>query len=208
MPLLLIGGHTRSIGKTSLVVDLVRAFPDASWTAVKITQYGHGVCSLHGEPCGCAPHEHPFSLDEERDRSNRTDTSRFLVAGAARSLWLRTRQGQLAEGLPLLRDALASSTNAIIESNSLLAFLHPALFLVVLDPASSDFKDSARLYLDRADAFVLRSPLPAAEVAWPSVSPRLLEAKPLFLQPLGAPLPDALASLVRLRFFVSGRVSS
>ena len=208
MPLLLIGGHTRNIGKTSLVVDLLRAFPNASWTAIKITQYGHGVCSLHGEPCACAPHEHPFSLDEERDRSNRTDTSRFLVAGASRSLWLRARHGQLAEALPLLRDALAQSTNAIIESNSLLGFLHPALYLVVLDPASPDFKDSARLYLDRADAFVLRSPLPAAEAVWSGVSPRLVLAKPRLLQPLSAPLPPALLSLVRDRFFAFGGLSS
>ena len=206
--LLLIGGHTRSIGKTSLVVALIRAFPAASWTAVKITQYGHGVCSLHGEPCGCAPHEHPFSLEEERDLSNRTDTSRFLVAGAARSFWLRARQGQLAEALPLLHDALAHSTNAIIESNSLLAFLHPTLYLVVLDPASPDFKESARLHLDRADAFVLRSPLSAQGTSWPGISPRLIESKPHFLQHLGFPLPPPLVSLVRDRFFAQGHVSS
>ena len=47
--LLVVGGHTRNIGKTALVVDLIRAFPEAAWTAVKITQYGHGVCSISGE---------------------------------------------------------------------------------------------------------------------------------------------------------------
>ena len=96
---LVVGGHTRSIGKTALVVDLIRAFPGAEWTAVKITQYGHGVCSEHGEPCDCASATHPAILDEERDRSGRTDTSRFLVAGARRSFWLRTRQGDLAQGM-------------------------------------------------------------------------------------------------------------
>ena len=83
MPYLVVGGHTRSIGKTSLVVDLIGAMPEAGWTAVKITQFGHGVCSEHGEPCDCASATHAAVLDEETDRSGRTDSSRFLVAGAA-----------------------------------------------------------------------------------------------------------------------------
>src|SRR5215475_5512930 len=45
---ILVGGHTRSIGKTQLVCDIVRAFPQTSWIAGKITQYGHGVCARNG----------------------------------------------------------------------------------------------------------------------------------------------------------------
>ena len=70
MALIVVGGHTRGIGKTALVVDIVRATPEAGWTAVKITQYGHGVCTRHGKACGCAPGEHTVALDEERDRSS------------------------------------------------------------------------------------------------------------------------------------------
>jgi hypothetical protein len=199
MRILVVGGHSRNIGKTSLVVDLIRAFPEAEWTAVKITQYGHGVCSMHGEHCGCAPDEHTVALDEERDRGNRTDTSRFLVAGAARALWMRCKQGRLAEGMPQLREALQDAGNVLLESNTVLHFLKPELYLAVLDPQQPDFKDSARLFLDRADGFVVRSPLPATQ--WPSVSPRLLEQRPVFLQPLGEPLPADLVEFVRRRFF-------
>ncbi|MBI3485290.1 MAG: hypothetical protein HY012_09090, partial [Acidobacteria bacterium] len=99
MRTLVVGGHTRNIGKSALVVYIIRAFPEAGWTAVKITQHGHGVCAINGEDCDRAPVDHGFALDEEQDRSNRTDTSRFLVAGAARSLWVRTRQGGLGEFL-------------------------------------------------------------------------------------------------------------
>lgn len=199
MRTLVVGGHSRNIGKTSLAVDLIRAFPEAAWTAVKITQYGHGVCSINGEQCGCAPEEHTFSLDEERERSNRTDTSRFLVAGAARALWVRCKQGRLAEALPVLRETLQGAGNVLIESNSLLQFLRPEFYLVVLDPTVADFKDSARIYLDRADAYVLRVPLAAA--AWSQVSGRLLEGKPRFLQALGEPVPAELVELVRRRLW-------
>ena len=196
---LVVGGHTRSIGKTALVVDLIRAFPEANWTAVKITQYGHGVCSEHGEPCDCASATHPAVLDEEKNRSGRSDTSRFLAAGARRSLWLRTRQGDLAEGIPLLREALAGEGNVILESNAVLGFLRPALFLVVLDPLLPDFKESTQRYLDRADAFVLRNHLYREN--WPGISKRLLQSKPAYEYPLEASPPGDLLHFVRERVF-------
>lgn len=208
MHLLVVGGHTRSIGKTSLVVDLLRAFPEAGWTAVKITQFGHGMCSLHGEPCACTPAGGGAALEEELDRSGGTDSSRFLVAGARRAFWLRTRQGELAEGLPLLREALQGAENIILESNAVLHFLRPSLYLVVLDPREADFKASARQFLDRADAFILRSnmgPLDhsggSPERLWDGVSASLWEGKPAFDQPLGQPLPADLLSFVERRFF-------
>lgn len=209
---LVVGGHTRSIGKTSLVVDLIRAFPEACWTAVKITQFGHGVCSQNGESCHCAVDEHTVAMDTELDPASGTDSSRFLAGGAARAFWLRTKQGRLAEGMPLLRSAVAMSRdsqerqNVIVESNSVLQFLVPQLYVVVLDPARLDFKDSARLYLDRADAFVLRSlgESQAKQVtaeSWSAVSPSLLGNRPIFLQYLGDPLPQDILSFVRERFF-------
>jgi hypothetical protein len=194
---LVVGGHTRSIGKTSLVVDVIRAMPEAAWTAVKITQYGHGVCSEHGEPCDCASATHAAILDEEKDRSGRTDSSRFLVAGAQRSLWLRTRQGDLAEGMPLLREALRQAENVILESNAVLGFVRPELYLVVLDPMLPDFKESTQRYMDRADAFVLRHTM--ALDAWKGISRRLVLEKPVFEQSLGEPLPGRLVTLIRER---------
>src|SRR6185436_11792503 len=113
MATVVIGGHPRNIGKTSVVAGIITALREFDWTAVKITQFGHGVCSISAEPCDCALNEkeHSWSLDEEPDRSGQTDSSRFLVAGARRSLWVRTKQGMLAEAMPALRNALASTEN-------------------------------------------------------------------------------------------------
>src|SRR3954470_7194979 len=62
--LVVVGGHSRNIGKTSVVAGLIRKLRDRKWTAVKITQYGHGVCANEGKACDCAPTEpeHPFAL--------------------------------------------------------------------------------------------------------------------------------------------------
>lgn len=198
MNAVVIGGHTRNIGKTSLMTGLIRHFASLDWTAVKITQYGHGICSIDGKPCGCDPGEHGFALTEERNPGGRSDTSRFLAAGARRSLWLRARQGQLGTAVPALREALAATGWVMIESNSILEFLNPALYLQVVDTAVSDFKASARRYLDRADAIALVGPRlkptfgrssepgfePGAEnlagQAWGGLCRRSLEEKPVF----------------------------
>lgn len=104
--LIVIGGHTRAIGKTQLVCDIIAAFPETRWIAGKITQYGHGVCAQNGHDCDCAPDEHICAISWETSANTGTDSSRFLAAGAQRSFWLRTKQGFLAEGLPILRDEL------------------------------------------------------------------------------------------------------
>jgi hypothetical protein len=206
-----VGGHTRSIGKTQLVCDMIAAFPRANWVAGKITQYGHGVCAQNGEDCDCAPDEHSCAISWETRPDTGTDSARFLAAGARRSFWLRTKQGFLAQGMPLLRTALSEAQadphgdpgNLILESNTLLQFWKPSLYLMVLDPAKADFKESARLQLDRASAFVLRGALPeasdpAAPVPWTGVSLQLLGGKPRFVQREGEALPGGLAETLRI----------
>jgi len=212
--LIVVGGHTRSIGKTQLVCDVIAALPEARWLAGKITQYGHGVCARNGENCDCAPAEHAVALDWESAgvplTKSGSDSARFLDAGAERAFWLRTKQGFLAEGLPLLRDALASATpgkagdgqglNVIVESNSLLQFVRPALYVTVLDLSREDFKDSARQMLDRADVFVLRAGLEENDPArppWLGLPAQLLREKPSLLQREGQPLPGPLFELVK-----------
>ena len=209
---IVVGGHTRSIGKTQLVCDLISAFPEAQWVAGKITQYGHGVCAQNGENCDCAPDEHICAVSWETRADSGTDSGRFLAAGAQRSFWLRTKQGFLAEGMPLLRTALreaaasdsARPANLILESNTLLQFVKPSLYLMVLDPAKADFKESARLQMDRASAFVLRGTVPKADERrsnlpiWTGVPLQLLRGRPQFLQREGEALPGALAETVRL----------
>jgi hypothetical protein len=180
MAVVVIGGHSRSVGKTSVVAGLIAALPEHRWTAVKVTQYGHGICSADGQPCDCATDDHSWAITEERDRAGKSDSSRFLVAGAQRSFWVRTRQGYLAEAVPDLRRILAGAEDAILESNSVLKFLRPDIYLTVLDYDTADFKPSAREYLDLATAVILHDAPPGAAPAWSGVSLKLIAGKPVF----------------------------
>lgn len=202
MALIVVGGHSRSVGKTSVVAGVIAALPELHWTAVKITQYGHGICSADGEPCDCATDNHSWAVTEERDRSGESDSSRFLVAGAVRSLWVRTRQGLLAEAMPRLRKELASAENAILESNSVMRFLRPDLYLSVLDLGTADFKDSAREFLDRADAVILHDD--AGQVAWTNVSLKPVAGRPMFRIHPPQYVTAELAEFVRTRLASAG----
>jgi hypothetical protein len=173
MAIVVIGGHSRNIGKTGAVCALIAATRELQWTAIKITQFGHGICSANGKPCGCETADHSVAVSEERDCATGTDSSRYLAAGAVRSLWVRTRQGQLAEAMPRVRAEIARSANVLLESNSVLRFLQPDVYASVLDPAVDDFKPSAARYLDRADALLV-SGMPLDSAAWSGVSLRSL----------------------------------
>lgn len=216
---IVVGGHTRNVGKTQLVCDVIAAFPEVNWVAGKITQYGHGVCAQNGHDCDCAPDEHICAIEWETSATSGTDSARFLAAGAKKSFWLRTKQGFLAEGLPLLRESLDEAIRelgcgdgvggkrtarngcaTIIESNSLMGFLKPSLYLAVVDPTKEDFKDSARAALDRADVIVLRgepSIHGGEEPVWMKFPAKLLREKPSVIQREGEELPEALQVLVQ-----------
>lgn len=202
MKTVVIGGQSRDVGKTSMVAGIVSSLPHLNWTAVKITQFGHGVCSQSGEPCACsavAP-DCPYALDEERDAFGRSDTSRFLRAGARRVLWLRTPIGKLAAAMPALQAALSGDEHVILESNSVMEFLQPDVYLAILDPAVDDFKISARCFLDRADACVT-----LGDVAGLSTRPVLAGAvpgdpgKPCFRAERGVWLTPEIVSFIQHR---------
>lgn len=214
MATVVVGGHTRNIGKTSVVAGLIAALPELQWTAFKVTQFGHGLCSANGEPCDCETDRHTLAVTEERSTTSGTDTARFLAAGAVRCFWVRSRQGQLAEAMPRVRKELAASTNAILESNSIVRFLQPDLYLAVLDSGVRDFKPSAQYVLDRADAVVWSGFRAASDgleekTAWPAALLQLVRSKPQFFLERGNYTNDALTEFVvhRLALLKSAEIS-
>ena len=196
MAIVVVGGHSRNIGKTSVVAGLISALPEFAWAAMKITQHGHGICAPDGHSCECAMDGHAWAISEETDQSGISDTSRFLLAGATPVWWARTEQGHLAEAMPAIREKISSTENVILESNSVLKFVRPDLYLTVLDPAVEDFKTSAQEFLDRADGVVLHEREPRMP-AWNSVSMRPVVNRPTFIVRSPDYVPAALVEFVR-----------
>ena len=80
--------------------------------------------------------------------------------------------------MPRLREAMSDAENVVLESNSVIQFLRPDLYLAVLDFATADFKSSALRFLDRADALIVHGEAEAKP--WDHVSGKLIESKPVF----------------------------
>jgi hypothetical protein len=106
----------------------------------------------------------------------------------------------LAEAMPRIRQELAASENAILESNSILEFLKPDLYLVVVDPEIADWKDSARRFLSRADAVLLSGNSDASALGIPAETPHFRIAPPEYAT-------DEAVNFVRSRITPETRLS-
>jgi hypothetical protein len=178
--LVVVGGHSSKIGKTSVAAGLIRRLRGFNWTALKITQSGGHACARESGACGCEPEPgQPFTLSEEYEPGD-SDSGRFLAAGAERSFWLRTSAGELGRAAGILQKLLKQSENVMVESTSVAELVKPDAFLMVLDFSCDDFTPSSIRFFDRADAFVLldhgiNAPL------WDEVARGKWDAKPRFL---------------------------
>jgi len=154
--LIVVGGHTRAVGKTSTIEHILRARRGERWTAVKISAHRHA----HAD--GSAPR-----VEEATEASPLTQTGRYLEAGASRALLCRTPDTRLPETAALLQRLLAGGHRVIVESNRIVSLVHADVVLFLVAPALDDWKLSSGACLTRADALVStgRSALVAAALA-------------------------------------------
>jgi predicted GTPase len=136
-----VGGHGRKIGKSSVVAGLIRALPEAGWTAVKVSRHRHA--GMAGAQI------------IEQKAPDATDSGRYLTAGAARSFLVSAEGDALVGLVGKLRSILENARHAIVESNSLAAWIKPDLFLFVVDPQAGAWKVSAGEALKSVDAFIV-----------------------------------------------------
>jgi len=194
MKTVVVGGHSRKVGKTSVASGLIRGLREYSWTAVKISSHWHAEnSSLNGrEP------EEDFSILEETNRGGLSDTSRFLAAGAARSFWVRFRNDGLTDAIHALLPILKSSDFVMIESNRVLEFVPPDIYLVVLRYDVEDFKESARRTLAQAHAAVVLD-CGSATPSWKKMTLEVLAPVPVFVTRDARQLPEGLIEWVGAR---------
>jgi hypothetical protein len=184
MTTIVVGGHSRNVGKTSIVSAIIAAWPRYAWTAVKMSSHWH--------------EDNGITAGKEEDRNSRTDTGRFLAAGATRSFWIRFREGRMEEALPRLAPVLNSNPYVIIESNGIVRYIRPSLYLMVHRCDVVDYKKSARETIGCVDAIVALNPMRAAP-GWEGITPDLLAGIPVFPVPDPSVLPQDLIEFIRLR---------
>ena len=106
--------------------------------------------------------------------------------------------GNLLEALPRIRKEIERAENVVIESNSIMRFLRPDLYLSVLDPETADFKESAKYFLDRADAVLVTEGV-LGRPEWKGVSLKLVEGTPVLAMRPPIYVTDEVANFVKGR---------
>jgi hypothetical protein len=143
--LVVVGGHSRGVGKTLLIEQWLQARSREKWIAVKISAHRH------------APDDTAVPLIEETVApSPATQTGRYLAAGAARAFLVRAPDAALAQAAAFVETLRDAGTHVITESNRLARCLHPDLLFFVIDPAVDDWKDSSADCLSVPNVIVCR----------------------------------------------------
>lgn len=152
MALILVGGQAKHVGKTTLVCNIISAFPQLRWSAAKITNHKHEVTG-----CELRLRNGTWSIWEQTVAGDQNDTARFLKAGAKSAYLLQAEDADLMDGWEALR-TMVSERDVIVESSRAAAFLDADLFLMMLDGSQSDFKASSLQQLDKVNAFLWKDP--------------------------------------------------
>jgi len=147
-----VGGLTSNVGKTTLLCELLRAFP--GWEAIKTTRG-------HYRSCGKAPHtccvsdlldaEPVIRSGREQTYSEGKDTGGYWDAGASNVHWVIATDEQVASGINLAMSRVKSK-GVLIEGNSFSEYVHPDFFVMVARPDDLRIKATARKALSRVSA--------------------------------------------------------
>ncbi len=147
-----VGGFTSNVGKTTLLCELLPAFP--GWEAIKTTRGHYRSCGKDAEAC-CVSH---LLAAEPLVRSGRKetyelgkDTGRYWDAGASNVHWLIATDSQVEKGI---RQALerVRADGVFIEGNSFSQFIRTDSLILVKRDDSDNIKRSARSIIEKTSA--------------------------------------------------------
>jgi molybdopterin-guanine dinucleotide biosynthesis protein len=147
-----VGGFSSDTGKTTLMCDLLRAFP--GWEAIKTTRGHYRSCGKDPHTC-CVSH---LLSDEPVIRSGHQetyapgkDTGRYWDAGAANVHWLIATDNQVDRGI---KEALqrVTSKGVFIEGNSFSEYVAVDAMIMMVRESQTSVKRSAKRALLNATA--------------------------------------------------------
>jgi hypothetical protein len=126
--LLVVAGTGRNSGKTTLVCRIIEQFSHLGITSIKISPHFHdpspGLIHISGKP--------GFEIYEETVSNPIKDSSRMLQSGAAKVYYIQAREESIYEAFSAVCMNLAADQPVICESPSLINYLTPGLFVIMI----------------------------------------------------------------------------
>ncbi len=150
-----VSGFSSEVGKTTLMCDLVRAFP--GWEAIKVTRGHYRSCGKDPDACCVSDLLSDVPVirsGREQNYALGKDTGRYWDAGATNVHWVIVTDAQVEQGI---KEALSrvAAPGVFIEGNGILDFIRPDFALMVSRASGGAIKGSARRALSRASAVYL-----------------------------------------------------
>lgn len=147
-----VGGFESNSGKTTLLCDLLRAFP--GWEAIKVTRGHYRSCGKDPQACCVSPllgAEPLIRTGHAETYAPGKDTGRYWDAGASNVHWVIATDGQVEEGIS---EALGrvKAPGVFIEGNSYLKFIEVDFAVMVTLGGGQRIKPSARRVMAKVSA--------------------------------------------------------
>jgi molybdopterin-guanine dinucleotide biosynthesis protein len=150
-----ISGFSSDVGKTTLLCELLRAFP--GWEAIKMTRGHYRSCGKDPHAC-CVSH---LLSEEPVIRSGRTetytpgkDTGRYWDAGASDVHWVIVTDAQVEQGIKRALGRVQAE-GVFIEGTGFLKYMDVDFALMSARPSGGKIKPSARRALTKTSALYL-----------------------------------------------------
>ena len=123
--LLIVGGDGRNSGKTAMICRILSELKDPSVVPVKINQ------TFHELGRGLIPllEENGLKIFEETSLWSAKDTSRMLLAGASRVIYIQSADDRLAEAFALTEKLLPKGSPVLCESSMLIRYCDPGVYV-------------------------------------------------------------------------------
>ena len=149
--LLTVGATNRNLGKTEFICQLIKEFRHKSIIALKIKTFYPGDKQSHGKGSGFSG---DYLIRKENDETGLDDSKRFLKAGASSVYYIKSRIQDLGKAINEVKSKFPDSQLFIAESNSLLKYYRPGIFIMIQGPDISNYKPSSLKFMDRANRII------------------------------------------------------
>ncbi len=160
---ILIGSAGRNSGKTEFACRLIEKCATSHIVyGVKVSAYDNdpGECPRRGPGCGnCTTLKEDYEILEASVGNPGKDSTRMLMAGARKSLFLRVRTHALEKGVRALLKIIPEEAVVVCESNSLRKVLEPGLFLIIRNAEEKEVKESFTEVVHWADKIIISKDL-------------------------------------------------
>jgi molybdopterin-guanine dinucleotide biosynthesis protein len=147
--MIMIGATARQSGKTELASRIIDKFcKKGKITGVKISTLHEGDASFHGSMS--LPMNEKYVIEKSTTQTKNKSTDRMLLAGAAETFWLHTKDIFLKDALNELLSMIDKNSFVVCESNSLRRIVEPDVFIMIKN-LKSEIKNSVKDILELAD---------------------------------------------------------